>query len=74
MNITDSIANQIGGDIQTLIKENPEIQFYANDNINEYQWKDNRFKTTQDVWENPSAKSRLELIEIFKNHLKKITI
>jgi hypothetical protein len=69
MNITESIANQIGGKEGQFIKDNPEIQFYANDNINQYQWRDSRFNYTQNVWENEQADTRQELIKIFINHL-----
>lgn len=69
MNITDSIAKQIGGEAEKIIKDNPEIQFYANDNKDIYQWRDSRFDDTKDVWENPSAQTRKELILIFKDHL-----
>lgn len=69
MNITESIAKQIGGKVEKIIKDNTEIQFYANNNINEYQWRDSRFESTKDVWENPSAQTRQELIKIFKDHL-----
>lgn len=69
MNITDSIAKKIGGEVEKIINDNPEIQFYANDNINEYQWRDSRFDDTKDVWKNPSAETRQELIKIFKHHL-----
>lgn len=69
MNITDSIAKQIGGKVEKIIKNNTEIQFYANNNIHEYQWRDSRFETTKDVWKNPSADTRQELINIFINHL-----
>ena len=70
MNITDSIAEQIGGEVETLIKSNPEIQFYANDNINGYQWRDSRYSDAADVWENGEHKTRKELIDAFMCHLK----
>jgi len=72
MNITDSIAQQIGGEVETLINENPEIQFYANDNIGGYQWKDSRFSETADVWKNGAEVSRRDLIDAFLRHLKSI--
>ena len=70
MNITDSIAKQIGGEIEVLINENPEIQFYANDNVNGYQWRDSRFSDTNDVWENNQCYTRKDLISDFLNHIK----
>ncbi len=70
MNITDQIAIQIGGEEEIKIRENKEIQIYANSNINQYQWRDSRFKETSDEWSNPTADTRKELIKILKNHLK----
>lgn len=70
MNITNSIARQIGGEIEVLIKENSEIQFYANDNVNSYQWRDSRFSNTKDVWKNNQSDTRQELITDFLNHIK----
>jgi hypothetical protein len=70
MNITSSIATQIGGELSVLINENPEIQFYANANINQYHWKDNRYEHTRDIWKNKPAETRQELISIFKEHLE----
>lgn len=72
MNITDSVAKQIGGEIEILIKNTPEIQIYANDNINAYQWRDSRFEETKDVWTNRKndANTRTELIKIIKHHLE----
>lgn len=72
MNITQSIADKIGGEIQLLIVSNPQIQFYANSSLNEYQWRDGRYESTCDVWNNPTAKTREELIKLFKEHLDKI--
>lgn len=69
MNITDSIAKEIGGDIEKLIKENMSIQFYYNGSIGIYQWVDARFNLTQNGWLNKDAKDRVELIAIFKKHL-----
>ncbi|MBC7847239.1 MAG: hypothetical protein H7Y10_12180 [Flavobacterium sp.] len=69
MNITSSIAKTIGGEIEILINENPAIQFYANDNVNSYQWRDTRFEESYDIWLNKSADTRQELINIFKHHL-----
>lgn len=73
MNVTDSIAKEIGGEIEIIIKNTPEIQIYANDNINAYQWRDSRFEETKDVWINRKndASTRGELIDILKRHLKK---
>jgi hypothetical protein len=70
MNITDSIAKQIGGKVETLIKENSEIQFYANDNTKGYQWRDSRYSSTSDVWENGDEASRKDVIDAFLCHLK----
>lgn len=70
MNITNSIAKQIGGDVEKLILETPEIQFYANDAINAYQWRDSRYSNTSDVWENGEEVSRKDLIDAFLIHLK----
>jgi len=70
MNITISIASKIGGESEKLILNNPQIQFYANSAINAYQWRDSRYPTTADVWENESADTRKELIEIFKKHIE----
>lgn len=69
MNITDSVANQIGGNVKELIEKTPEIQFYANEAIEQYQWRDSRFPETSSVWENPTATTRKELIEIFHKHV-----
>lgn len=71
MNITESIAKQIGGEIENLINNTPEIQIYENSNINSYQWRDSRFEETEDVWKNRKndAKTEEELIEILKRHL-----
>jgi len=69
MNVTVSIANTAPIKVRQIILQNSEIQFYANDNINEYQWRDNRYAETQDMWGNKSAKTRKELIEIFAKHL-----
>ena len=73
MNITDSIAKTIGGEIEILIKENPQIQFYANDNVNSYQWRDSRFSNTNDVWRNMQSDTRQELITDFLNHIKSVS-
>lgn len=70
MNITDSVATQIGGKEEQIIRENKEIQIYANDNINKYQWRDGRNLETSDVWSNPTGDTRKEILEILKNHLK----
>ena len=70
MNITDSIAKQIGGEVEILIKENTQIQFYANDNLKTYQWRDSRYSSTSDVWENGEEESRKDLIDAFLCHLK----
>lgn len=70
MNITTQIAEQIGGDIEILIKDNPQIQFYANSNLNCYQWRDSRFEDTSDVWHNNETQTRQELISEFKSHLE----
>lgn len=72
MNITTQIAKQIGGEIETYINENKAIQFYANDNIFSYLWRDSRFIETSDMFENKGANSRKELIEIFKDHLNNL--
>ncbi|MBP9793321.1 MAG: hypothetical protein KBC56_04915 [Flavobacterium sp.] len=70
MNITDSIAKQIGGKVEKIIVENPQIQFYANDAINAYQWRDSRYMSSADVWENGEEKTRKDLIDAFLIHLK----
>lgn len=73
MNITTQIAEQIGGEIETLIKTTKEIQFYANSNLDAYQWMDSRFKDTSDVWKNSIPETRFELINDFKRHLESLT-
>ena len=70
MNITMQIAEQIGGEIETLIKNTKEIQFYANSNLDAYQWRDSRFEDTSNVWENKMPETRFELINEFKRHLE----
>lgn len=70
MNITKQIAERIGGEIEILIKETPEIQFYAIYAPDMYQWRDSRFKETSDVWANKRFFSRRELINEFKSHLE----
>jgi hypothetical protein len=69
MNITSSIAKTIGGEIEILINENPAIQFYASGTADIYQWRDTRFEDSYDIWLNKDAKTRKELIDIFKHHL-----
>jgi hypothetical protein len=73
MNITDSIAKQIGGDIEVLINENPQIQFYANGSTDSYQWRDSRFASTSDAWRNLQIDTRRELINDFLNHIKAVS-
>lgn len=70
MNITSQIAKEIGGDVETLINENTEIQFYANDSISAYQWRDSRYSSTADIWENGHEINRKDLINAFLCHLK----
>jgi hypothetical protein len=70
MNITDQVAEQIGGDLEVFIKATPFIQFYANSNLDVYQWRDSRFTETSDVWCNTMPETRQELIEEIKKHLK----
>ncbi|HSE99783.1 MAG TPA: hypothetical protein VLA48_02715 [Nitrososphaeraceae archaeon] len=70
MNITASIASKIGGKEEEIINKNTEIQFYANDNLHVYQWRDSRFEWSDNVWENKQCQTREELIEAFKEHLK----
>lgn len=70
MNITNSIAKQIGGEVEKLILKTPQIQFYANDAINAYQWRDSRYNDTADVWKNGQELSRKDLIDTFLKHLK----
>lgn len=74
MNVTTSIANQAGGELKEFIENNSEIQIYANDNINKYQWRDSRFYDTIDVWtnKNQDCDTRDELIIVLKNHMKKV--
>lgn len=70
MNITMQIAEQIGGEIETLIKNTKEIQFYANYISNSYLWTDTRFEHSSDMWINKQAETRIELINEFKRHLE----
>jgi len=71
MNITTQIAEQIGGDIEKLIKSTAEIQFYAGSDS--YKWRDGRYRSTCDVDYNENPKTREELISIFKDHLSSNT-
>ncbi|MBC7748414.1 MAG: hypothetical protein H7Z76_07535 [Methylotenera sp.] len=73
MNITDSIAKTIGGEIEALILSNTQIQFYANDNLSIYQWRDSRFKEKSDVWGNKKCETRSQLIDVFKEHLHSVS-
>jgi len=70
MNITERISELFPKEVQEIISNNPEIQFYANDNIHAYMWRDSRFKDTQDMFQNKGAETRRELVEIFLSHLK----
>lgn len=69
MNITESIATDIGGSIQVILGNTPEIQVYANSNINQYQWCDRRFRKTSDQWNNKSYDTRLEIKDMLINHI-----
>lgn len=70
MNITESIGKEIGVEVSNFLKKTPEIQIYANHNINRYQWMDGRFKETCDVWENEDHASRCEMKDVLMKHLK----
>ena len=70
MNITSQIAARIGGELEVLINNTPEIQFYVVYSPDMYKWKDSRFKDTCNVDNNPKAESRAELITIFEKHIK----
>ena len=70
MNITSSISALFSDEIQEIIFDNKEIQFYANDNNNSYMWRDSRFEDTKDMFQNKTAETRKELVEIFLSHLK----
>lgn len=70
MNIIESIAKEISNDVADFLIKTPEIQVYANSNINQYQWRDGRFFDTSDVWNNPSYDTRLEMREALKIHLE----
>ena len=70
MNITDSIAEQIGGDVEQIIRNNQCIQFYGNAEIEKYQWRDSRFYETGDPWENGNYETREEMINAFLAHIK----
>ena len=70
MNITSSISALFSDEIQEIIFDNTEIQFYANDNTNSYMWRDSRFTDTKDMFQNKTAETRKELVEIFKRHLE----
>jgi len=74
MNVTASIANQAGGELKEFIEENTQIQIYANDNINKYQWRDSRFYDTIDVWKNRNqdCDTREEVIDILHAHMEKV--
>lgn len=74
MNVTASIANEAGGELKEFIEANSEIQIYANDNINKYQWRDSRFYDTIDVWANKKydCDSRGELIIVLKHHMGRV--
>jgi len=70
MNITESIAKEISFEVTEFLRKTPEIQVYANSNINQYQWRDGRFIETSDVWNNPSYDTRQEMRIALKTHLE----
>jgi hypothetical protein len=70
MNITESIAKEISFEVAEFLRKTPEIQVYANSNINQYQWRDSRFTETSDVWNNPSYDTRQEMRVALKTHLE----
>ena len=70
MNITESIAKEISFEVAEFLRKTPEIQVYANSSINQYQWRDGRFKETCDVWENESYDTRGEMRAALKTHLE----
>jgi hypothetical protein len=72
MNITTSIAKQIGGEIESLINENTQIQFYTNMTTEQYHWRDSRFLESSDMWSNKSTNDRSGIIEVFKCHLDNV--
>lgn len=74
MNITQAIADQIGGEYKEYILSNSQIQIYANDAIKKYQWRDSRFANTANLWENKDANSREELIEILIGYIKSVEL
>jgi len=74
MNITKEIAEELGGKIKKILDNTPEIQIYANHNINEYQWRDNRYEEYSDTWKNKSYLTRRDLKNAIKEYLTKITM
>lgn len=70
MNITESIAKEISFELAEFLRKTPEIQVYANSNINKYQWRDGRFAETSDVWNNPSYDTRTEMRKALKTYLE----
>jgi hypothetical protein len=61
MNITESIRKELNNEVSAYLNKTSEIQIYANTNIHKYQWCDNRFAETSNVWDNPNYDTRLEL-------------
>lgn len=70
MNITSQIAARIGGELEELINNTPEIQFYVTYNPDRYKWRDGRFKSSCNIDYNPVAESRAELIDLFERHIE----
>ena len=66
MNITESIARQIGVEVAVFLSKTPEIQVYFNSSMNKYQWRDGRFIETASVWDNISYSTRQEMVTALK--------
>jgi hypothetical protein len=69
MNITEEIGAEISEEAVKFLKITPEIQVYANHNIQEYQWRDGRKEETCDTWKNPSYKTRSCMKEALEKYL-----
>lgn len=70
MNITKQIAELIGGEIEKLILDNEEIQFYHNNkSVYGYRWKDERYPESSNIWDNEHFKDKIALIRHFRKHI-----
>lgn len=70
MNITKEVAEALGGEFKDYLNNTPEIQIYANHNLNEYQWRDLRYEEFSYIFENESYVSRLDLYDGIIKYLK----